>query len=714
MEDTEPPARSSRLTLALSLLGLAGFLVLQGLLLRHFIRVDTRPPSWDQADHLEIALDYRQAIGAGRWGDFWYLAPKPGMPPFPPAYHLLLRGAYDSPDPARAALRYNWFYLAILAVSLFGLARRFLPDGRALAAALSFCAAPVVQELCTTQLLDLSVAAWAAAAYWALLAAEGFTLWPGSLAFGLLFATGMLHKWSFFSYFLPAALLGARALRTPSARWKALAAAALALALSGPWYWSHVLILPARLLQASADAAVPFWKPGAWAAYLVSACGDLGPLLWGLGLVGLLLPQRRPRFGDVWLLTAWIVTSYAFWTIVPNRQMRFLLPGLIPLGVAFAAAWPGWLVWGATAVQLAGAANFVFGWIGPLRLQTPLMPLTFLANRPPERENWRIPEILRRIEAERDPSRPLTNVTLVANDAYFNGPTFHWHERLLGLPHARLRGVNRRLCELSEFVLLKDGRLGPESVISGLPEAAAEIRRPGGWFQLAYEPAARWPLPDGSVAVLYRQRRSRPKPVAGRALTYAYTEAGGVKITDLRVSLGPWDAARSAWTNVRLAADRLEIKGLAVREAAAELEDFAFVPLYEGGRGDYDWKDLRLLRLKRVKVSGLRVDAADLKIFLEKRLPGLRLDEVRLDKTVRAAGRWRGRPVSAEAALELDPAARRLRVRVISARYADAPLPAALFRPIKELRLSLDPNPETPFFIDVPGLTIRDGRLTVP
>jgi 4-amino-4-deoxy-L-arabinose transferase-like glycosyltransferase len=301
MNEFAPPVRSSRKVLVLSLLGLAAFLAVQALLLRHFIRVDTRPPSWDQSTHLEIALDYREALGAGRWADAWFLAPKPGMPPFPPAYHLLLRGIFDSPDPAHAALWLNWFYMAVLALSLFGISWRFLPDSRALAATLAFCAAPGLQDLVTTQLVDLAMVAWVSAGYWALLECEGFTGWLPSLAFGVLYAVGMMHKWTYFSYMLPAYLIAGRSLTDRHARLKVLAAAVLSLALFAPWYWSHIALLPSRLAQASSDFAVPFWKEGAWAVYLKQACGGLGPLVWALGFLSMLAPQfsRRREGGGI-------------------------------------------------------------------------------------------------------------------------------------------------------------------------------------------------------------------------------------------------------------------------------------------------------------------------------------------------------------------------------------------------------------------------------
>jgi hypothetical protein len=714
MNDFALPPRPSRKVLVLSVLGLAVFLAVEALLLRHFIRVDTRPASWDQSTHLEIALDYREAIGAGRWGDAWFLAPKPGMPPFPPAYHLLLRGAFDSADPVHAALWLNWFYMAVLAVSLFGVAWRFLPDYRALGATIAFCASPGLQDLMTTQLMDLAVVAWVSAAYWALLSSEGFTGWAPALAFGVLHAVGMMHKWTFFSYLLPAYIIAGRALGDRNARLKVVAAAGLSLALSAPWYWSHMALLPSRLVQASADFAIPFWKAGAWAAYLQQACGALGPLLWALGFISLLTPQYARRRENGWVLGYWVVFSYVFWTIVPNRQIRFLLPGLAPLGVAMAATWPPGLTWTVTGFQLLAMLNFSFGAFGPYTLQMPFLPMTFFENKPPAAEDWKIGDILERIEAERDPTRPLTNVTLVANDAYFNAPTFHFVQRMKNLPHVRMRGVNKRLCELSEFLLLKQGRLGPESVIGGLAQAQKAVEDPEGWFSQAYERIATWPLPDGSAAVLYRQRRGRPIPDKHARVSYEVFATGEVTGAGLRIELADWAPALSSWKNVRVAFDRISVRGLVLRNASADLQNFSFVTLSQNEIADYDWDELRLMRVDRVTVHALEVDAADLKVFLQKRVPGLKVDALTLDGTIKVEGHWNGKPVTAEAGLDYDREGRRLKVRIVSASYLGAPVPAALFRPIKELNLSLDPNPETPFFIDLPGLTIKGGKLTVP
>jgi len=709
----QPSQGTNRKTLVFSLLGLVLFLGAEALLLRSYIRTDTRPPSWDQAIHMEIALDYREALKEGRLSDAWYLAPKPGMPPFPPAYHLLLTRAYGSSDPAHAALWVNWFYLALLSVSIFGIAWRFRPDETALASVLLFAASPAIQDLLTTQLVDLPMVALAAAAYWALLASDEFMRWLPALIFGVLHAAGMLHKWSFFSYMFPAYLLALRALRDKRSAAIMLTAAAVSAGLIVPWYSAHLALLPSRLVQASSDFAISVWTPGAWLVYASQASNNIGPIVWLLGTIGLLAPQYKRNRDQGWIMLAWFATSYIFWTVVPNRQLRFVLPGLVPIAVAFCSTWPKPVTWGVAAFQLVAMLNFFGGWVGPVTLSLPFVSPQFFVNRPAAKEDWRTEEILRKIEAERDPSTPISNVTLVANDTYFNAPTFHWMQRRLGLEHARMRGVNRRLSELSEFVLLKDPKVGPASVVSGLPEASAEIRDPRTWFGRAYEEIARWPLPDSNNAILYRQRRGLKKPYEGKFLVYQHYAAGKIVVKDLKANFGPWDAKRSVYTTMSLNVGQLNIRGLILNGTDIDLVNAGFIPIMKKEREE-DWVDIRLLRLERLRIKSLDVGADELKAFLSERVKGLSVDSLTLDKTVRISGSYNGKPVSAEAGIQLLDAPRRLKIDIMSVRLAGLTVPLSMFKEIKELTIPLYPNPETPFAIELPGLTIADGRLTIP
>ena len=709
-----PPTQAgNRKAIVFGLMGLVLFVGLEAVLLRSYNRTETRPPSWDQAIHMEIALDYRDAMKEGRLADAWYLAPKPGMPPFPPAYHLLLSRSYGSANPAAAALWVNWFYLALLSVSIFGIAWRFRPDETALAAVVLFVAAPAVQELMTTQLVDLPLTALAAAAYWALLASDEFTRWLPALAFGVLHAAGMMHKWSFFSYMFPAYWIALTALREKRSALIMLVAAAASVALSAPWYGAHLALLPSRLVQASSDFAISAWSPAAWTTYYGQASDMFGPLVWVLGTIGLLAPQFKRHREQGWVMLAWVAVSYIFWTIVPNRQLRFLIPGLVPIGIAFVGTWPKSLTWGAVVLQLFGLFNFYGGWVGPVNIELPYYTLRLFENRPAAKQDWRTEEILRKIDSARDPAKAISNVTLVANDTYFNAPTFHWMQRRLNLEHVRMRGVNRRLCELSDFVLVKEPKVGPANVVAGLPEALAEIQDAKSWFSRAYEEIARWPLPDGNNAILYRQKAVLKRPYLGKTLVYQHYTAGKVVITDLKAKFGDWDADKSVYKTMALDVGELDVRGLILRGTDIELTNVGFVPITKKDRED-DWVDIRILRLERLKINSLDVGAAELKAFLNARVKGLEVADIALDKTVRVSGTYSGKPVTAEAALTLVDNPRRLIVDIKSVNLAGIAVPLSMFREIKELTIPLYPNPETPFAIELPGLTLANGRLTIP
>ncbi len=703
--------RPSRGVAAACLLGLALFLGWQALLTRAYVAKDTRPPQWDQAVHMEIAWDYLQALRAGHYGDIVNLAPKPGMPPFPPLYHLALTRAYFSARPAQAALWINWYYLAALCLCLFGVCWHFRADETAMLATLAFVCAPAVQELYFTQLIDLSVIACAAAAYWALFLSEDFTAWGASLSFGALFAVGMLHKWSFFSYMIPAYLLALKALWRPKSRWKVAAAAAVAVAGCGPWYFEHAALLLPRLTQASSDFAVPVWQGGAFFNYLFSSLDGLGPLLWALGWIGLVAPQYRRHSERGWLVAGWVLLSYLFWAIVPNRQLRFLLPGLPGLAVTLCAGWPSALVALTAAFQFASGFNYAAGWLSPINIAVPFHTVTILPSNPPKAEDWGIARILEEAERRAD-ARPIADLTLVANAPCFNGPNFTWLDKYLGLRKIHIRGVNRRLCEFSEFVVLKDAQLGPPGVISGLPEAGTTIEERGGWFSKAYRQAASWTLPDGSHALLFQQRRLSRPPFHDSRTQFQYYDSPAFTAEDFRVDLGRFDRKTGAYPVARTKARLLSFRGLKLSNVSVEADGLALVPA--GQPPLPQWDDVRLLKMERLRIRSASVTAGDLRDFLEERVHGLHVQSLQLDRTLRVAGTFANIAVAAEAKAELLNDPRGLRLTLLSARVGATPLPVAWLGPLASYTFSLKPNPELPFEVDVPRLTLADGRLSIP
>lgn len=702
--------RANYKLLAISLLGLAALISWQALSLRSYARRDSRPPAWDQAIHLEIAHDYRLALKEGRLGDIVHLAPKPGMPPFPPLYHLLLAKHYDPANPAGAAIAMNWLYLALLSLALFGIAWHFRPDETALLATVAFVCSPAVMDLATTQLVDLSVVAWSATAFWLLLKTDEFRSWPWSIAFGVAFATGMMHKWSFFAYMIPAYFLGLKALGDRRSRLQALASLAVALVLFAPWYYVHLPVLVPRLFQASADFAVPFWQGGAFFQYFLNSADALGPVFWALGWVGLLAAHPR-RYADyVWLVLAWVGFSYLFWAIVPNRQLRFLLPGLPGLAVAAAMAWPTAILWFLAVFQALTALNYTAGWLGPIPLPLPLVSMNLLPNDPPRREDWQIAEILKEAERRAEPDEPIANVTLIANAQRFNGPTFTWMVKELGLAKVHMRGVNRRLCELSQFVVLKEGDLGPAGVISGLPEAAKVVEEKNGWFRKAYDEAGRYKLADGTAAVLFQRRKLAAAPFKSKGTQFEFYESEALKGSNLKVELGAFDSASGVYPKATLSAASVDIRGLTVSHPALDFEGLALVSTAKPPQNE--WDDVRLIKLKRLTLRSGEVNVESLKPFLEKRIKNLKVRRLELENgAITLEGAFASVVLSAVLTPELRPDA--LVLRLGEVRLGASPLPAGMLGRFREIVVPFTPNPETPFFISVPSLKISGGKLTI-
>jgi 4-amino-4-deoxy-L-arabinose transferase-like glycosyltransferase len=680
-------------------------------------RRETRPPSWDQSVHLEIALDLRDARKAGDLGGFWRMKPKAGMPPFPPLHYAALQFFGEGADPRRA-LWVNWFYLALLSLSLWGLGRRFAGEWRGLAAAVLFTCIPETQWLLRNQLIDLALAAWVGAAYWALIESERFERRAPSLLFALAAAAAMLTKWSAFSYLLPAAWVALRAWPDPSRRRHALMAAGLASALFLPWYLDQWPVLLPRLVEASSDQAVPVWKGAAFFHYLRQMLGGMDFPFFILGLIALVVPSVRHDEKDKGVLIAWFALSYLFWAVVPNRQLRFLLPGMLPLAVLCSSLWPKALVGGLCAFQLFSAANYSRGWVGPVSIQAGLpAPVPFFSGWEPVAEDWPIDAILQALEEARDKGAPVSDISLVANHASFNGAIFDWAITRRGLSKLHERGVNRRLCEFSEFVIVKTGSLGPAEVVNQLPEVQRLMLDPSSWFQRGWKELRRFPLPDGTEAVVFQQRKLEKAPLKEVKAHFDYFEEGNVVARDMTVDFGRFDQARGVYPLVKLSAQSLSVRGLSIEGLSAEMEDLALIAIDSKDPGKPEaalLNEFRFLKMRRIKLISAAVRRESLAAFLKSRIKGFEPAAVDMDKgMVVASGRLKGVSLSAAASAALSGDGRSLEIAIGAVWVAGVPFPTFLLGRHARYVRGLEPDPELPFELAVSGLSLSGGRLVI-
>lgn len=685
--------------------GLLALLLFQHRLLSTWLAAEARPPMWDQAIHLEIAHDYATHLAKGDVHGLLRLAPKPGMPAFPPLYELTLTPWVERPDAVNAALKANYVWFLLFIAAVWGLGILFCGPWEAFAAATLVSCAPEAQWLLRNHLSDMPLAAWIAGCYLAYAWSAGLLRWTGSLAFGACVGGALVTKWSAWTYLFPLAWLWLRALPGRITRWRAIAACGVAVLICAPWYLAQYPMLVPRLIEASADQAVPVWRGWAVFSYLWLLLGGLDTPLWLCAVVAAFVPRLGKQRDDNWMIVAWFVTAFVFWTIVPNRQMRFLFPALAPLMLFTAGVFPKKLVGLLCLWQLFSAANYSLNRIKPIAPNWG-RPIPFLTSEPPGKEDWHVAEILKAAESRREAGRPFANLTVVANHFRFNGPVFNWERKHAGVPSVQIRGVNKRWCELSEFVVLKEGELGPASVVNQLPYVRDGMLEQDSWFRQGYEEVKRWKAPDNADLVLYQRRRRASPPWSQASLRLESLVTPQYQASGVVLRPGKWDPKTGSYDKVDLAIDLLVIRGVEVRDVKLELKGADILPL-KGPEGLYD---VRLLRLEGLSLASAKVQADALAALIARRVPALTEAAVKLDGTAAVSGKVKGRvPFEAEASLRLDPDA--LAVRLERAKLGPLSLP--LPEELSGYRLSFEPSPELPFRLEIAELTLKQGVLKI-
>lgn len=679
----------------------AVFLAWQALAHRAWVQKDTRPPAWDRGTHLERALEVRAALREGDWAAVLRPAPVRDSPPLPPLYHLTLQALAGSSDPAEAALWLNWVYLALLCGALLALGVYFRPDESAAACAMLVGAAPGTLELMQSHLPDLGVMAFVALAYCALVYSEGFRRWGWSAAFGLLFALGMHQKWSFFAYLLPGLYQGLRGLEKRESRAQAAAALALGLGLCLPWYAANAAVLLPRLFAAMGGVQLSAFAGLGMARYLLDMPTALGPAFFLIGTIGLLIPQYHRALGQGWLMTAWFLSSYAFWTLVPNKQLRFIMPGLSSLALAGTGAWPKQLLWAVAAAQLLGASNYRQGWIDEIRLPTPLSDLVFFPSDPARDADWRARTALEAAAAAHQPEHPAAVLVVAADHPYLNADSLAFEARRLGSIIAPVAARSNHF-DMAEFVLAKSDERGP---------LARLIKDRKSWFSKSYDELERWKLPDGTEAVLYQQARFVEGPLRERSADFQYYQApeSGIEAENVRLRVGPWSQERGAYATALLGGSNVKARGFDFGDVELELRDVVLAPSY-GKTGALE--ELRVLRAGEIRLRRARLSADAVEAALEAWVPGLDLRSVRIGQTLEAEGRYRGLSVAFSAAPKLRPDALALELR--TARLGPLHVPPSVLGALARFELPLEPSPEKPFRLSLPGLTPAGGVLTIP
>ncbi len=678
---------------------LAVLILLNGFSVLRWTALDTRPLAWDEAIHTENTFTYRDRLTQGSLSELM----KPAYFNYPPLYNLtMVPFLHARADIADAGSAVNVIYLGALVVAVFLIGCTLMDAWSGLAAAMLIGFYPLIIMMARLTMLDLALTTWVAWGFYALIRSENFARSGWSAMFGALLGLGMLTKWTAFLYLAgPAAVSLALAARDRNFRGVVIAALVAAVVMS-PWYATNLVPSVARVTHTKDNPPAGGLILHGWAQlfwYPIGLFEELNALFLFLFVAGLAMALDRPALRPVLL---WFFVSIALFTVIHNKNTRYALPAL-PAVAILSASWVRnrrgrFNVIAAVALLFFVIFNFVTP--GSVTANVAGARLAYFESQPPVAQDWKHREIVEAVKLHRDPNAPFTLVTVVSNAPYFHSTTLNVSARTLGADHFSFRGVSKnRWLDFSEFILLKTGDVGPDFTTQTVRDDVAWLANPPAWFKTVYKETGRWPLPDGSEAVLFH---AEPEPQTVSENEFFTVQLGEVSLprilatgVDIQaVPITTTETARGRLASVSIRCSSITYQGIAVSSVALTLDGPQInLPRY---RAD---NDLQLLSLRQLSVHGT-IRASTILDYARNKLKWLKDPQVTFDgDRVHVSGQAGPLPVEIVARLELAPDWLKPRLERLSVH--GVPLPPFLFRALTDKPLALAPNDDWPFRIDL-------------
>lgn len=698
-----------------------------------WLAIDTRPPEWDHANHLERAVDcYRILTERGHDRLREILLASSFYPPVVPCAAGLLYFVFPvTPMTSQAVML---AFLALGLASVFALGRHLLDTEAGLLAAFLLGTAPFVVFSLMNFQLDLPLMAVVPAALYALASTEGLTnaRWTG--AFGLLMGLGMVIKPPFAAYVLPAlAWTLWRALRSPGRR-RALGLLAVSLAIAAcialPWYGPRALGIPMQIMnrsfkQAAEAGQSDLLTAGSLLFYLGALPTQFGLLAGALFLWGCWVIRReRGARALLWLAAP---LPFVMFSLIQNKNFRYTLP-ILPAAALVAAAavrnlrpaWRRGATWACVVVGVLQVSMAAFGIPKP-----PLVPpfwLPLALSNPPVRADWQQSRILADLVRETG-GRPAT-VAVVPNYNFFSVSNFRYDAVRRGLPYRMTRAWSGAPLGV-DFVILKTGSQGPVWSAPKLERLTAAMSGGDPYLATQYPVVAEYPLPDGTRASLRARRIAPLRGVPARAVARrlesdparflaAYVaEASGLR---LRVDGRPEALLEGRAERLELTADtalmgeisRRDRAPLRVRDLRLEIEGLVFDPARLMRTGDLVILDIGALRIRHLTLT-----EEDLRQFLAGQPAGAGVALVFGDGAARARITRLGPVITAAVRLAQASDGRPFRLAVENLRVAGMPVPGFL---VDWIVRHLDPTlalAHLPIAVSLPPVRILPGRIEI-
>ena len=172
-----------------------------------WVNLDTVPPAWDFSRHLYISYLYWQAFdwdSQSLWFDILSVEPF-----YPPLYHLsLLPFAIFFGFTPFSAVLLNSICLGVIIFSTYGIGSLINSRRAGLLAAFLVACYPFLSYISRRPLIGTMLTAAVVLGYYLFLKSNHFESRLYSLIFAIIFACGMMLKWTFLIYIFPAVIIG--------------------------------------------------------------------------------------------------------------------------------------------------------------------------------------------------------------------------------------------------------------------------------------------------------------------------------------------------------------------------------------------------------------------------------------------------------------------------------------------------------------------------
>jgi len=326
-----------------------------------WVVLDQGVPAWDPAEHLSFAMNHwwllthSNWLSPEGWRQLWMISPK-----YPPMFYLVTAGVHTVLGPgADQAMFANALFALVLMVATYAVGRHLFSAPVGLLAAALCLLMPRLQQLGLDYQLDYPLTALVMVAFACLTRwrdAKGVAQWGWMVAFGVGFGLALMTKQAALLFLLgPIAwvVLASLGQRHWGRVLQLLVSAIVTICIMVPWLsvnwvFQFSIVGNTNVQSAQAEGDPLLNTLGAWTYYWRDLPAAVSWPLLLVPLVGLAfmaadwwrtgrspLSLNGTPSGRVWLLV-YIASAYLLWSLILNKDPRYIAPYLPALAIFLA------------------------------------------------------------------------------------------------------------------------------------------------------------------------------------------------------------------------------------------------------------------------------------------------------------------------------------------------------------------------------------------